>query len=102
MPYLPSEAQAVVEVASVDIPTYLTISAPGKVRVGESFRVYGSLKDSYGDPLPRRVIQIYVDGNYVGSARTDEGGNYEYWLTLTTPGKHVIKAFFPGEELIIF
>jgi len=93
--YLPSKSRPV-QVYVVSRPA-LHVHLPYYVRAG-SITLKGDVVDGGGRPAVGRV-EVYVDGNYVGTYETDGTGRFSIPLNLK-PGTHVIEVNFDGSKYV--
>ena len=63
-----------------------------------SVLISGTLSDDLGNNIADRYVDIYVQGELVGSVKTDSNGKYTYTLVADTLGEIVVNATFPGDS----
>ena len=81
----------------VGIPTTLTISAPDKVGLGETFNIIGQLtRNDTGVAIPNANISVSYNGTPLGSKDTDMQGVYTIPASIPTAGTYTLKAAFAG------
>jgi len=98
--YKPSSATATVSAgAPTKINTTLTISTDySQYNTGQTFSVYGYLKDASGNPLAGKTVSVSYDGTSVGNAVTDSTGKYSVSIAIPTAGTYTLKASFAGDS----
>jgi hypothetical protein len=63
--------------------TFLEITvSDARPRVGSVTRVTGSLVGSSGIGIGGKVVRLYLEGSLVGDVETDQGGEFDYYLTV--------------------
>ncbi|RLI07198.1 hypothetical protein DRO24_03525 [Candidatus Bathyarchaeota archaeon] len=85
-------------------PTVITIDAPSKVNIGESFEIRGTLKYARNSPtdlqpLTGKTVKVYIDDRLIASTITDSSGNWAIRTHIDSSGTHTIKAVYEGENL---
>jgi len=89
-----------VQVAVMGSSLSLTLE-PEEARVLDLVSAHVELVDELGEPLADVDIEIYVDDAFITSVKTDEDGIAEASFQADfRPGLHVVKAFFPGTQLV--
>ena len=88
---------------AVAYPTRISISAPGKVLVNETFTISGKLEyqseDGVWRPLAGRTVSLYCDGTKIGDVATGSDGSYLRTASIPSPGTYTLKAVYAGEGL---
>ncbi len=86
--------------APTEIPTSLTIFAPGDAAVNERFFISGTLyeKDS-GIPIPNQPINHSYNGRSLGSSTTGVNGNYLKEVSIPESGTWTLKSEFLGADI---
>jgi hypothetical protein len=88
-----------ITVVAPKVNTTLTIATDSsQYNVGQSFAVYGYLKDASGNPLVGKTISVSVDGTTVGSGSTSGAGYYQVIVGIPTAGTHTLAASFAGDS----
>jgi len=59
------------------LATYITLTEPEDVKLGESFTLTGVITNYFGRPVPDKPILFTIDGEYLGQARSDEKGIFQ-------------------------
>lgn len=90
----PVEAQQVTE-----RPSYLTIEPLELVPVGKRATVDVTLVNAAGRRLPNKPLRVYVDGERVRQARTDDTGVASIRIPRDLPvGEYTLQVLFIGTE----
>ena len=87
---------------AVAYPTRISISAPDRVTVNQSFVVKGKLEYCDEDTwkaLAGKYVYVNYDNKQLGSAKTDTYGEYEVVGSISSPGTYKLTAIFPGEGI---
>ena len=74
---------------------------PEEARILDVVNASVELVDELSRPLANMTIEIYVDDIFIMNVTTDENGRAEFGFQASfDPGLHVVRAIFPGTQLI--
>ncbi|MEM2365685.1 MAG: hypothetical protein QXL06_01950 [Nitrososphaerota archaeon] len=80
--------------------TRIILTTPTSIPLESTTSICGYLEGFDGNVwvrIPGAEIKIYMDGNLLGSAVTDEVGNFGLPCTWMTEGRYVVKAVYEGK-----
>jgi hypothetical protein len=81
--------------------TKITLRQPGVQRLGKSFFLAGSIRLLTDQPLANKSIDFYLDGDYLGQARSDRLGLFDLVVSKDLPaGAYTIVASYDGGRLL--
>lgn len=80
-------------------PSFITIEPMAPVPIGSRPSVTVTLENGQGRRLPNKPLRVYVDGERVRQARTDEKGEASIRISKDFPvGKYTLRVLFIGTE----
>ncbi|NPA86699.1 MAG: DUF2341 domain-containing protein, partial [Candidatus Diapherotrites archaeon] len=85
-------------------PTQILNFAADKnvVAKGDVLTLSGRIVDELGNPVPRRTLDFYDEGVYIGSAVSDDDGNFVFSFSVpytATIGYHTLTVKFPRDPV---
>jgi|GEM_PF-2295166 len=79
------------------VRTYITLEPIKDTLIDDPFIVKGSIKDALGRPLADRSIQLKLDGEELGQARSDKEGIFQRQFSKALEaGAHTVTATYKG------
>jgi transposase-like protein len=77
----------------------LTLSPLEPVPVGSRFAIHASLQNKEDRAVPNKVLIVYVDGQRIRAARTDDQGLADIYISEDfSVGVHQVQVEFPGTQ----
>lgn len=92
--------------------TYINLSEPAGVDMGQPFSLYGTVTEQGGSPVVNKNVSFTINGFKLGQARTDSSGVFErmftdvlnagtYSITASTTGTHSLEGATASTSLVI-
>ncbi len=92
--------------------TYINLSEPAGVDMGQPFYVHGTVTEQGGSPVVNKNVSFTINGFKLGQARTDSSGVFErkftdvlnagtYSITASTSGTHSLEGATASTSLVI-
>nr|WP_255596581.1 Ig-like domain repeat protein [Methanobrevibacter sp. TMH8] len=85
----------------VPMPTSISINVPKEVKVGDTVTLVSKLTDNDGNPIANATVDFYINGEKVGSAKTDANGIAKFNYKYTKTGTYTITSKFAGNEMYL-
>jgi hypothetical protein len=84
------------------VNTYIVLSTPKDVGVGEKFTISGHVYDQGGNPVSNATIRFMIKGIGLGAARSNPAGYFihKYSSKNLVAGTYLIDAHFYGTHLL--
>ena len=83
------------------MPTELNLDPLGKVKVGEDFKIGGTLRDVRGQPLSEKVVNVQVADGPEQKVVTDEEGKFSASGAVGEVGEFPVRASYPGNHPVL-
>ena len=81
--------------------TTLQLNMVSSVGIGDDLRITGNLVDMSSMPISNQTIRMYRDNSFIGEAKTDANGVFNFvYNDITDLGTFTIEAFFEGSTYL--
>lgn len=81
--------------------TKITLSAPDRIKAGQTIILNGLLSGEYGERLAGQNVQIYLDGALRDNLVTDSDGKFKWSGTFNLAGDYLLSASYAGNEYFL-